>query len=170
MPRGKRLPRPRRAAAGRAHLQGVRGLLAAAVALLQQVELELRGLAIEDVDGLDARLQHLGRAVEHAQQVAGDLSGLVAQQLVPHAAHGYEELVNVHAGVDRDLAAKVVLELLALDAAWRVIAEQLGEALDPHGCRAGTGGAGNKTSCSRGEERRGEGDDRAQRELEVMNV
>jgi hypothetical protein len=128
----------RRGAAG-PHLQGVGGLLAAAEALVQQVQLELRGLAVEDVDGLDAGLEHPGCAEEHALQVAGDVARLVREQLLAHAAHGYEELVDVHAGVDGDLAAKVVVELLRLDAPGRVVAQHLGEAVDPHAAASRAG-------------------------------
>ena len=45
----------------------------------------------------------------------------------PRAAH--HELVDVHGRVHRDLAAKVVLELLVLAAGGGVVAQQLGEGL-----------------------------------------
>ena len=41
----------------------------------------------------------------------------------------YQELVNVHAGVDRDLAAEVVLELLRFRAVRRMVCQQLCQTL-----------------------------------------
>ena len=41
----------------------------------------------------------------------------------------YQELVDVHAGIDGDLAAEVVLKLLLSHGAGGVIGQQLGEAL-----------------------------------------
>lgn len=105
-----------------AHLQSVCGVLTATETLLQKVELQLWGLAIEHVYRLDAGLQHSCRPKEHALQVTCDFSGFVSQQLVSDAPHGYEELVYVHASINCDLASEVVVKLLGLDAVWSMVA------------------------------------------------
>jgi hypothetical protein len=64
--------------------------------------------------------------------VARDLARLGREQLVALPAHDDQELVDVHRRVHGDLAAKVVVELVLADALVRVVAEQLGQALDPH--------------------------------------
>mmetsp|Transcript_89554 Transcript_89554/g.267104 ORF Transcript_89554/g.267104 Transcript_89554/m.267104 type:complete len:201 (+) Transcript_89554:590-1192(+) len=53
---------------------GVGALLAPRIELLQ---LQLRRLAVEDVDGLDARLHELDSAREHSDDVGGDVPFLV---------------------------------------------------------------------------------------------
>lgn len=105
-----------------AHLQGVCGVLTATVSLLQKVELQLWGLAIEDVYRLDARLQHPCCPKEHSLQMTRDFAGFVGQELVSDAPHGYEELVYVHASINCDLASEVVVKLLGLDAVWSMVA------------------------------------------------
>lgn len=55
---------------------------------------------------------------QHVQSCRGDT-----------AWRSHQELVDVHAGVDRDLAAEVVLELLRFGAVWRMICQQLGQPL-----------------------------------------
>jgi hypothetical protein len=64
--------------------------------------------------------------------VAGDLSSFVGQQLVTLTPHHYKELVDVHAGIHSDLAAKVVFELLLLHTSGRVVTEKGSEPLDTH--------------------------------------
>lgn len=65
--------------------------------------------------------------------MAGDLSSFIGQQLVALATHHCQELVDVHAGIDRYLASKVVVELLLLDAFGGVVTQELCQTLNPHG-------------------------------------
>jgi len=128
--------------------------------LRQLARLERRRLAVEDEDGLDPRLHHADRAVEHAGEVRGDLARLVRElALAALLAHRDQKLVDLHARVDRDLpperarerggargsgrgraagengpAPGEVLHLVLPDAARRVVVEQLGEAVDAHVC------------------------------------
>lgn len=57
----------------------------------------------------------------------------IAQRAAQHAARckAHQELVDMHAGVDGNLAAEVVLEFLRLGASRRMVRQQLGEPL-PH--------------------------------------
>eukprot|EP00966_Prymnesium_polylepis_P114635 2649135-Prymnesium_polylepis.2 len=55
------------------------GLLHALLALGELAALHRGRLAVEDEDGLDARLHHPDRPVEHPRQVRRDLAGLVGE-------------------------------------------------------------------------------------------
>lgn len=70
-------------------------LLLALEALGELARLELGGRAVEDVERLDAVVDHAEGAVEHAHDVRGRLAGLVGE-LLAAAADGDEEAVDAH--------------------------------------------------------------------------
>lgn len=81
---------------------GLAGLLEPLVRFLLALEalgefagLELGGRAVEDVEGLDAVVDHAEGAVEHAHQVRGCLAGFIGE-LLAAAADGDEEAVDAH--------------------------------------------------------------------------
>lgn len=76
-------------------LESLVRLLLALEALGELARLELGGRAVEDVERLDAVVDHAEGAVEHAHDVRGRLAGLVGE-LLAAAADGDEEAVDAH--------------------------------------------------------------------------
>jgi hypothetical protein len=68
--------------------------------------------------------------------VARDLSRVIGELRVPVGvplrAHGHEELVHHHGGVDGHLAARQRLQLLLADGARALVRQQLHESVDAH--------------------------------------
>lgn len=83
-------------------------------------------------------LDHADGAVEHSHQMRRGFTLVVGQLQPVLLAHGDQEpmltivLVDGHGGVDGDLAAKVVFDLVGHHCSGRVVANDLGQALDPH--------------------------------------
>ena len=46
-------------------------------------------------------------------------------------AASHQELVDVHAGINCNLPAKIVVKLLLLEAAWCMVCQELGQPLEP---------------------------------------
>jgi hypothetical protein len=67
--------------------------------------------------------------------VAGHLSSFIGQQLIPLPANNCQELIDVHAGINSYLPAKVVVEILLLDAFGGMVAQKLCQTLDSHGSK-----------------------------------
>jgi len=76
--------------------------------------------------------QHACCAVKHALQVTCDLSSLIRQQLITLTPNHCQKLVDVHAGINSYLPAKIVVEVLLLDAFGSLVAKEFGQARDSH--------------------------------------
>ncbi len=109
-------------------------LLAPPEPLLEQLLLEVRRRAVEDVHRLDAVVDHAKRAVEEAEQMRRRLARLGHELLAVVLTHRDEELVQRHGRVDGHLAPKVRLDLHLPDRARRLVRDERSEALDTHFC------------------------------------
>lgn len=94
--------------------------------------LHLRRLSIKDIRRLDTIFHYPNRAVEEAHEMARRLAGVVLQHLAVLLAHGDEELVDGHGGVDGDLAPEEGLDVVLLDSIRGVLGEECCEAFDTH--------------------------------------
>mmetsp|Transcript_7442 Transcript_7442/g.22883 ORF Transcript_7442/g.22883 Transcript_7442/m.22883 type:complete len:202 (-) Transcript_7442:141-746(-) len=125
-------------ARGRRLLELLLGLGALLRAVRERAVLRLGRLAVEDVDGLDARLQQPDGPVEHALDVRRLLAVRVGEDrrraaLAAVASNRDEKLVEAHRRVDRDDAARVPLGArVLLDRARRLLVDDLHETLDAH--------------------------------------
>ena len=109
------------------------GLLAPGGPLTQLVGLEHGRLAVEDVAGLDAVVDHAQRAVEHAHEVRGGLAVVVGQLSAVLLAHSDQELVQRHGRVDGHLAAEEGLDVASADRQGRIFGDDTGQTFDTHG-------------------------------------
>ena len=87
-------------------------LLALLPAVIQGAFLEVWGLPIENVDGLDANLEHLSCTKHESSDVRGDLACIIREHVgAVWALHGDQKLIDGHGGVNGNLAPKVGVDL-----------------------------------------------------------
>eukprot|EP00053_Salpingoeca_punica_P020621 m.212081 g.212081 ORF g.212081 m.212081 type:complete len:414 (-) comp19507_c0_seq1:98-1339(-) len=120
--------------------------LAALLALGELAGLERGRLAIEDVQRLDAVVDHADCAEEEAREMARGLA-LLVHQIRALAADSNEKLVNAHRGINGNLPAKVVLHLALLDRLCRIVANDLRESLNSHVCSSNEKASANSDDC-----------------------
>lgn len=65
-------------------------------------------------------------------QMAGDFTSLACEKRVPLPSHHHHELIDVHASVHCYLSAKVIVELVLFVTSWRMVAQELGKAMNTH--------------------------------------
>ena len=75
----------------------------------------LRRLPVKHISGLDPILHNTNSAVEEPHEMTRGLSSIIGEHLAVLLAHGYEELVDGHGGVDCDFAAEEGFDVMFFD-------------------------------------------------------
>lgn len=64
--------------------------------------------------------------------MARDVASFIGKQLVTLSAHYHHELINMHASIHSNFPSEKVFKFRFLNAAWSIVAEKLGQAVNSH--------------------------------------